>query len=122
MCVFEQATYQDVQHEGDDACRRHAQDSFLAVALAVDEDQAHVLEVAHRASEELHERVGQPVAGQHLYRVLLDRGDAPVERLHRHEQDVTLSIALGSNRIGEGLGGHCLTNNLQDINSCSLTI
>lgn len=62
--------------------RRHQQEHGLPpVPLAVDEHQTHVFEVAQRSGEELHERVGQAVAGQHLHGVFFDLRDAPVEGL-----------------------------------------
>lgn len=76
-------TYQDVQDEGDDPGRHHAQHRLPPVPLAVDKHQAHILEVAHGSGEELHQGVGQAVAGQHFNGILFDCGYAPVEGLRR---------------------------------------
>lgn len=80
-------TYEDVQDKRNDAGRHHAQHGLPPVPAAVDKHQAHVLEVAHGSREELHEGVSQPVAGQHLHRILLDGGDAPVEGLPKTKQE-----------------------------------
>lgn len=74
-------TYQGVEDGGDGTGHHHAQDSFGPVSLAVHEHQAHVFKVTHGAGEELHQGVGQPVAGQHLHRILLDGRDPPVQGL-----------------------------------------
>lgn len=76
-------TDQDVQDEGDDAGRQHAEDGFPPIPLAVDKHQAHIFEVAHGPGEELHQGVGQAVAGQHFHRILLDFGYASVESLEQ---------------------------------------
>lgn len=79
-------TYQDVKHKSDGPGRRHAQHRLPPVPLAVDEHQAHILEVAHGPREELHQGVGQPVTGQHFNSILLDCGYAPVEGLAERSQ------------------------------------
>lgn len=61
---------------------RHQQEHGLPpVPLAVDEHQAHIFEVAQGSGEELHERVGQAVAGQHFHGIFFDCCYAPVEGL-----------------------------------------
>lgn len=47
-------TYQCVEDDGYSSSSDHAQDCFDSVTFAVDEHQSHVLEIAHRPSEELH--------------------------------------------------------------------
>lgn len=84
-------TYEGVKDRGDGTGHHHAQDSFGSVSLAVHKHQAHIFKVAHGACEELHQGVGQPVAGQHLHRILLDSRDAPVQGL-RGERQPTNSI------------------------------
>jgi len=78
-------TDQDVEDEGDDPGRRHAEQSLPAVPPAVDKHQTHVLEVAHGSGEELHQGVGQAVAGQHFDGILFDCGYAPVEGLEQKD-------------------------------------
>lgn len=70
-----------MEDEGDHPGHQHAEHGLPPVPLAVDKHQAHVLEVAHGASEKLHQGVSQAIAGQHFHRILLDPGYAPVERL-----------------------------------------
>lgn len=74
-----------MQDERDDAGRHHAEHSLSAVPPAVDKHQAHILEVAHGSGEELHQGVGQAIAGQHFHCILLDCGYAPVEGLEKDE-------------------------------------
>lgn len=56
----------------------HAQDGFDPVAFTVDEHQSHVLEIAHRPGEELHQGIGQTVTGQHFHCILFDCCDPSV--------------------------------------------
>lgn len=70
----------------DDPGRHHAEHSLSPVSLAVDKHQAHILEVAHGPGEELHQGVGQAVAGQHFNCILFDCGYAPVEGLEDMSQ------------------------------------
>lgn len=72
-----------MQDECDGPGRHHAEHSLPPVPLAVDKHQAHILEVAHWAGEELHQGVGQTVAGQHFHCILFDCGYAPVEGLEK---------------------------------------
>jgi len=72
-----------VQDKCDDPGCHHAEYSLPSVPPAVDKHQAHILEVAHGTCEELHQGVGQTIAGQHYNRILLDCGYAPVEGLER---------------------------------------
>lgn len=65
----------------------HAEHGLPPVPPAVDKHQTHILEVAHGSGEELHQGVGQAIAGQHFNRVPFDCGYAPVESLRR---DITL--------------------------------
>lgn len=74
-------TYQDMQDKRDGPGGHHAQHGLPPVPLAVDKHQAHILEVAHGPSEELHQGVGQPVAGQHFDCILFNCGYAPVKGL-----------------------------------------
>lgn len=74
-------TYQGVEDGGNGTGHHHAQDSFGPVSLAVHKHQAHIFKVTHGTSEELHEGVRQPVAGQHFHCILLDSSDAPVQGL-----------------------------------------
>ena len=90
-----------MKDEGDGAGRHHAEHSLPPVPPAVDKHQAHILEVAHRSGEELHQGVGQAVAGQHFHRILFDCGYAPVEGLEKDmtrwnetAQEGKLSVAL----------------------------
>lgn len=71
-------TYQRVKDDGYGSGSDHAQDCFGPVAPAVDEHQSDVLEIAHRPSEELHQGIGQAVAGQHFHRILFDCCDPSV--------------------------------------------
>lgn len=84
---FHTRTYQDVEDERDDPGRHHAQHGLPPVPAAVDEHQTHVLEVAHGSGEELHQGVGQAVAGQHFDGILFDGGYAPVEGLETTERE-----------------------------------
>ena len=70
-----------MQDERDGSGRHHAEHSLPPVPLAVDKHQTHILEVAHGSGEELHQGVGQAVAGQHFDCILFDCGYAPVEGL-----------------------------------------
>lgn len=70
-----------MENESNGPSHHHAQDGLPSVPLAVDKHQAHILEVTHGPSEELHQRVRQAIAGQHFYCVLFDCGYAPVESL-----------------------------------------
>lgn len=70
-----------MKDERDGPGRHHAQHGLPPVPLTVDKHQAHILEVAHGSGEELHQGVGQPIAGQHFNRILLYCGYAPVEGL-----------------------------------------
>ena len=79
MC--QQLTYQGVKDGSDGSGHHHAKDSFGSVPLAVHKHQAHVFKVTHGTGEELHEGIGQPVAGQHLHCILLDSCDASVQGL-----------------------------------------
>lgn len=81
-------TYQGVEDSGDGTSHHHAQDGFGPVSLAVHKYQAHVFEVTHGSREELHQRVCQPVAGQHLHSIFLDGSDAPVQCLSGREEPI----------------------------------
>lgn len=70
-----------MEDEGGDPGRHQQEHGLPPVPLAVDEHQAHVFEVAQRSGEELHERVGQAVAGQHFHSIFFDCCYAPVEGL-----------------------------------------
>lgn len=70
-----------MEHEGGGAGRHQQEHGLPPVPLAVDEHQAHVFEVAQGSGEELHERVGQAVAGQHFHGIFFNRRYAPVEGL-----------------------------------------
>lgn len=70
-----------MKDERDGPGRHHAQHGLPPVSLTVDKHQAHILEVAHGSGEELHQGVGQPIAGQHFNRILFYCGYAPVEGL-----------------------------------------
>lgn len=76
-------TYQDVKDKCDGPGRHHAEHSLPPVPLTVDKHQAHVLEVAHGSGEELHQGVGQAIAGQHFNSILFNCGYAPVEGLEK---------------------------------------
>lgn len=84
---------------------RHQQEHGLPpVPLAVDKHQAHIFEVAQGSGEELHERVGQAVAGQHFHGIFFDCGYAPVEGLEERwkramsrttcDSDLRLTLSL----------------------------
>lgn len=79
-------TYEGMEDSRDGTGHHHAQDGFGPVSLAVHKHQAHVLKVAHGPREELHQRVCQPVAGQHLHSIFLDCRDAPVQGLQGREE------------------------------------
>lgn len=70
-----------MEHEGGGPGRHQQEHGLPPVPLAVDEHQAHVFEVAQGSGEELHERVGQAVAGQHFHGIFFNRRYAPVEGL-----------------------------------------
>lgn len=78
-------TYQGVEDGGDGTGHHHAEDGFGPVPLAVHEHQAHIFEVTHGPCEELHQRIRQPVAGQHFHCIFLDCSDAPVQGLRGRE-------------------------------------
>lgn len=79
-------TYQGVEDGGDGPGHHHAQDGFGPISLAVHKHQAHIFEVTHGPREELHQRVRQPIAGQHLHSIFLDCSDAPVQGLQGREE------------------------------------
>lgn len=79
-------TYQGVEDCSNGTGHHHAQDSFGPVSLAVHKHQAHILEVTHGSREELHQRIRQPIAGQHLYCIFLDCSNAPVQGLGGREE------------------------------------
>lgn len=81
-----------MKDERDGPGRHHAEHSLPPVPLAVDKHQAHILEVAHGSGEELHQGVGQAIAGQHFDCILFDCGYAPVEGL---EKDITEWVRSG---------------------------
>lgn len=59
----------------------HTEDCLGSVPFAVDKHQPYVLEIAHRACEELHEGVGQTIAGQHFHCILFDCRNTSVQSL-----------------------------------------
>lgn len=93
-------TYQDMKDERDDPGRHHAEHGLPPVPSAVDEHQAHILEVAHGPGEELHQGIGQPVAGQHFNGIFFDCGYAPVEGLGPIEE----GGGMRQHKKGEGWG------------------
>lgn len=76
-----------MQDEGDDSGRHHAEHRLPPVPPAVDKHQTHILEVAHGPGEELHQGVGQAVAGQHFNGIFFDCGYASVEGLVERGRD-----------------------------------
>lgn len=90
-----------MEDKRDDAGRHHAEHSLPPVPLTVDKHQTHILEVAHGPGEELHQGVGQAVAGQHFHCILFDCGYAPVESLWEDMND-TRSRGEGEERRREG--------------------
>lgn len=70
-----------MQDKCDGSGHHHAEHCLPPVPPAVDKHQTHILEVAHGSGEELHQGVGQTIAGQHFNSILFDCGYAPVEGL-----------------------------------------
>lgn len=76
-------TYEDVEDHGNDPSHSHAEDCLGSLPLTVDKHESHIFEVTHWSSEELHKRVCQTIAGQHLNLVLFYRSDTPVQSLKK---------------------------------------
>lgn len=70
-----------MENDSHGSCGDHTEDCLGSVPFAVDKHQPYVLEITHRASEELHEGVGQTIAGQHFYRILFNSRNTPVQSL-----------------------------------------
>lgn len=67
-----------MENDSHGSCSDHTEDRLGSVPFAVDKHQPYVLEITHRASEELHEGVGQTIAGQHFHSILFDCCYSPV--------------------------------------------
>lgn len=94
-----------MEHEGCGPGRHQQEHGLPPVPLAVDEHQAHVFEVAQGSGEELHERVGQAVAGQHFHGISFNRRYAPVEGLEdkwkrvMSRRHVSVTMTMTSTRV-----------------------
>lgn len=79
--AYDRLTYESVENDCHCSCGNHAEDCLGSVPFAVYKHQPDILEVAHRAREELHEGVRQAITGQHFHRILFDRRYSPVQSL-----------------------------------------